>query len=271
MSKIKNIDVRAKLIVGLSISCFLIVFCLVDFQSIYLRNSQVDDVTIKYHKNDNNYFKTIDDFNIKEKSSFKDIYFTALNNHWSKVSFKCDKQYKKCINDFQKSIKDTDMMTALNDYVHPFRQYKTITYRIKKNTVQINIIYLYTDKEVDEMHKKIKELNLQDLEEINLYVNQNISYKLGSNSLMSLIKNRQGNCKAIADFVNVCLYDLGRYSYTISNNLHAWNVILENGERLHTDATWNIRGKNYYFKLTTSELAGLHEPEHQIPDIYDLF
>ena len=62
------------------------------------------------------------------KQDILNIFYTILNNGNETGTFYCPKEYKNCIDDVKNISKDKDLLTHLNNFLHPFKSFEKIKY-----------------------------------------------------------------------------------------------------------------------------------------------
>ena len=114
----------------------------------------------EYFKNDTYQFvKNTDDFIPLSKGDIKNIFYTIVNSGWKKFTFYCPSEYTECLNDVKDMSQNQDLLTHLNNYVHPFNGFsnvKTIISETREITVFID--YFYTEDEIKAINDKVDEI-----------------------------------------------------------------------------------------------------------------
>ena len=146
----------------------------------------------EYFKNDTYQFvKNTDNFIPLSKGDIKNIFYTIVNSGWKKFTFYCPSEYTECLNDVKDMSQNQDLLTHLNNYVHPFNGFsnvKTIISETREITVFID--YFYTEDEIKAINDKVDEI-----------------LKKQVNNSMSI----EDKIKAIHDYViNTTKYDVSR-------------------------------------------------------------
>lgn len=230
------------------------------------------------------------------KQDILNIFYTILNNGNESGTFYCPKEYKKCIEDVKSISKDKNLLTHLNNFLHPFKSFEKIKSDIyDTGEIQIKIDYIYSKEEINflntEIDKLIKELITSDLTEdydkikvIHDYIINNTKYDVSNNkdiksyNAYGALKNHLATCNGYTDLMSIFLTKLGYENFKIAttneNTGHVWNVVKINNEWLHLDLTWDdpvsSNGKDYlyhkYFLISTEDLitadANITSKEH---------
>lgn len=282
---------------------FIPLICLLGILLVLLNIDNITNQIIKLldHKNIN----TIENFNAYYKNStyqfvtnttnftpygkqdLLNIIYTIINSGTKNFTFYCPKEYQKCITDMNDISKDADLLTHLNNFIHPFNSFTSINTTISDNgEVLLKIKYLYTASEIDqinaEVDKIIASLNLKDKEDYDLlkvihdYIINNTKYDVENNkelksySAYGALFNKVATCNGYTDLTAIFLTKLGYDNYKIATTNktetnttgHVWNAVKINDEWLHLDLTWDdpvsSDGKDYlyhkYFLINTKEL-----------------
>lgn len=105
------------------------------------------------------------------------ILYTILNNGWDEFTFFCDSKYKSCVNDVNDLIADKNLISNLNNYVHPYNTYNKLFVSYNNfGKITISVEKIYTDEqiqmvetEVDRIIKAVIKPNMSDTEKIKAY------------------------------------------------------------------------------------------------------
>lgn len=234
---------------------------------IYYRNNiskDLDNITIDKNKyyNDNNYsyVENTDDFIIKDKEQLFKAFYTIVNSGTSSFTFYCDSSYNNCINDVVELNKNTDELSYINNFIHPFNQFNSINITYNKyGEVTLNINKTYSKEEIEYINKevdKIIESNIKDnmsnkekITTIHNYIIEQSNYATDEirtknpsgeyNKASYILKNKYGTCGAYADLMSVFLYKFKINNIKVSSKTHIWNLVNINEEWYHLDLTWD--------------------------------
>ena len=91
-----------------------------------------------YQKKDYIYVSNTTNFTPYGKQDLLNIFYTILNNGIDNYVFYCPKEYKNCIEDVKNISKDEDLLTHLNNFVHPYYSFSSISTDIS-DTGEINL------------------------------------------------------------------------------------------------------------------------------------
>ena len=237
-------------------------------------------------------FDYVDNYTLAEVKSRKDIIdsiYYLINSGESYSEKYCAKDYDNCYNDMSAISKDADLLSLLNNYVHPFNSFDNITFNFDDNIIEISIEHTYSAadiKEINEVVDKIISENIkpnmstkEKIKTIHDYIidktdydklkTENIkdtTYK--SNTAYGVLMQHYGICSGYSDAMAIFLNKLNIINYKISNDQHIWNLVYLDGEWLHLDLTWDdpISDKNItrdnYFLISTETLKKLDDNVH---------
>lgn len=240
----------------------------------------------------NNYTKT----EVNSKQDIIDSIYYLINSGVTYSKRYCGKDYKSCYEDMNAISENTDALSVLNNYVHPFNSFENITFNFDNNTIEIKIKHLYSDKDkevindaVDKIINKKITNNMSTKEKIKTihdYIinttdydtlkTENINDKTyRSNTAYGVLIEHYGICSGYSDAMALFLNKMNIINYKISNDQHVWNLVYLDGTWLHLDLTWDdpVSDKNItrdnYFLITTNTLKKLDDNVHYFSN--DLF
>lgn len=237
-----------------------------------------------YTKNGYDYVTNTKSFTPYGKQDLLNIFYTILNNGLETYTFYCPKEYQKCIEDIKNISGDENLLTHLNNFVHPYYSFSGISTDISDNgEINLKISYIYTKEEIDalnnEVDKLLSEVITNDLTEdydklkaIHDDIINKTKYDVNNNkesksyNAYGACFNHLATCNGYTDLMAIILTKMGYDNYKIATTNedtgHVWNAVKLNDEWLHLDLTWDdpvsSDGKNYlyhkYFLITTEEL-----------------
>lgn len=253
----------------------------------------------EYYKEDVYQFvHNTDDFKPLSKGDLKNIFYTIVNSGWKKFTFYCPSEYTECLNDVKEMSQNQDLLTHLNNYVHPFNGFsnvKTVISETREITVFID--YFYTEDEIKVINEKVNEIyekkitsdmNEEDkIKVIHDYIINNTKYDVERNNdgkspyhsytAYGPLLEGFATCNGYTDAMALFLIKMGipnfKVAMTPENNQnidgHVWNAVELNNEWYHLDLTWDdpvsSDGKDYlqhkYFLITTQELKEIDDGE----------
>jgi len=256
-----------------------------------------------YQKHDYIYVLNTNNFTPYGKQDLLNIFYTILNNGINNYVFYCPKEYTNCIEDVKNFSKDEDLLTHLNNFVHPYHSFSSISTDISDTgEINLKVDYIYTEEQISKINNEIniliKKLITNDITEdydkikvIHDYIINNTKYDLNNNiknqsyNAYGALFNHLATCNGYTDLMAIFLSYLGYDNYKIATTSettgHVWNAVKINNEWLHLDLTWDdpvsSDNKDYlyhkYFLINTEELitadSNITSKEHDFnPAIY---
>ncbi len=298
MNQKKGLSIGAKIII--TVAAFVITFvgvCTFFRNDIkFLLTSRT--VERKYGKiSTNSYFvednfKYIDNYEKAEVNSKEDIInsiYYLINSGATYTEKYCGKNYTECYNDMTDISNNSDTLSILNNYVHPYNSFESITFNFDNNVIEITIEHSYSEeqkKAINEQVDKIINENIKDnmstkqkIKTIHDYIINETNYDTlktknikdttyKSNTAYGVLIEHYGICSGYSDTMTIFLDKLNIINYKISNDQHIWNLVYLNGDWLHLDLTWDdpVSNKNItrdnYFLITTNTLKKLDDNVH---------
>ncbi len=257
---------------------------------------------ISYKNGDFEFVSNTKNFTPYGKQDILNIFYTILNNGNETGTFYCPKEYKNCIDDVKNISKDQDLLTHLNNFLHPYKSFEKIKSDIyDTGEIQIKIDYIYSKEEINylntEIDKLIKELitnskenkkeddkekTNEDYDKIKIihdYIISKTKYDVDNNkeiqsyNAYGALKNHLATCNGYTDLMAIFLSKMGYENFKIATTNettgHVWNVVKINEEWLHLDLTWDdpvsSDGKDYlYHKYFLINTEGLKKADENI-------
>lgn len=238
------------------------------------------------------HFDYVDSYEKAEVHSMEEIVnsiYYLINSGVTKSERYCAKEYKNCYSDMEAISSDTNMLSILNNYVHPFNSFDSIIFNFDDNIIKIEIKHTYTENEIKELNAKVdeilektvtNEMSTRDkIKAIHDYIINNTEYDTlktknindktyHSNTAYGVLIEGYGICSGYSDAMKLFLDKLNIINYKISNDQHIWNLVYLDGAWYHLDLTWDdpVSDKNItrdnYFLITTNTLKELNDDVH---------
>ena len=227
---------------------------------------------------------------VSNKEELLNYIYYVINTGSDYADGACTKEYTNCIVDLQNIADDEDTLTIINNFVHPFNSFRSISFTYtNKGDFSLSIEHVYSKEEIAELNyiidNKIKDLttstmtNKDKIKVIHDYIINNTEYdKLKSenindntyksNTAYGVLMQGYGICSGYADTMAIFLDKLGIKNYKISNDTHIWNLVFINGVWTHLDATWDDpisefnANRDTYFLISYDELIKLNDDTH---------
>lgn len=257
----------------------------------------VEDSNQYVSKQSFSFVKDVDDFSPKNKQDLMNILYTTINRGWKEFTFFCDNDYKRCKKDITTIAGDQELLSNINNYVHPFNSYKSIAIGVDyfgKITVKINPVY--TDFEINKINQKVDSIinkiitpgmdNRKKIKVIHDYIidhtkydqsketyqdaNGNVFYKNKTNTAYGPLFNGLSLCGGYTDLMGIFLTKINIPNFRISSDNHIWNAVYIDYSWKHLDLTWDdpivSTGENIityeFFLISTTQLKKLDQKQH---------
>lgn len=247
--------------------------------------------TNEYKKNDDFLFvQNTNNFVPLSYNDLLNIFYTITNSGFEKFTFYCPSEYEDCLNDIGTISNDPEILTYINNFVHPYNGFSNIQTVISESgEINVTVNYLYTNEEINEINKSVDQIynsiitpEMSDYDKIKTIhdyiinhskydVDRNTNKKSGYISYKAYGPLIQGyaTCSGYTDAMAIFLEKMNIKNYKIATELmqedvsgHVWNAVYIDNEWVHLDLTWDDPvsddGKDYlqhkYFLISTAEL-----------------
>lgn len=216
---------------------------------------------------DISFVKETDNFFPKNKQDILNIFYTSLNNGVDSFIYYCTEEYENCVQDSEALAKDDDILSSLNNFIHPYNSYSKLSLRMNTfGKMEILVQKKYTEEEIELVNKKVDEIYgglIRDemsvdekIKTIHDYIIQNSSYDqikadsiindmdtngspYKSESAYGVLLQGYGICVGFSDAMELFLIKMQIPSYKISTETHMWNLVYTNNKWKHLDLTWD--------------------------------
>lgn len=243
-------------------------------------------------------FNYVENYTKSEVSSRQDIinsiYYT-INSGTTYSEKYCSQGYTECYNDMMSISNDTDLLSLLNNYVHPYNSFDSITFNFDDNVIEITIKHTYSKEDKEKINTIVNEIikeNIKDnmstkdkIKTIHDYIINKTNYDTlktknindetyKSNTAYGVLLENYGICSGYSDAMAIFLNELNIINYKISNDQHIWNLVFLDGTWYHLDLTWDdpVSEKNItrdnYFLIKTDTLKKLDDNVHYFKNDY---
>lgn len=242
-----------------------------------------------YLDNDYTYLKNYTD-DVSNKEELLNYIYYVINTGSTYADGECTKEYTNCTKDLNEIANDEKKLSLINNFVHPFNSFKTISFTYNdQGHFSLIIEHIYTEEEITKINyivdNKIKELiidtmtNEEKVKIIHDYIIDNTTYDTlktenihddtyKSNTAYGVLIQGYGICSGYSDAISIFLNKLNIKNYKISNDTHIWNLVYLNGVWSHLDATWDDpiskfnENRDTYFLINYDELVSLDDNTH---------
>lgn len=235
------------------------------------------------------YVSNYEKIEVNSKEEIINSIYYLINSGISYSERYCGKEYTECYNDMSAISNDQTLLSLLNNFVHPYNSFDSITFNFDDDVIQISIKHTYNDSDIEVINKKVdniinKNINnsmstKEKIKTIHDYIINNTDYDTlksnnindttyRSNTAYGVLIDGFGICSGYSDAMAVFLDKLNIINYKISNDEHIWNLVYLDGEWLHLDLTWDdpISDKNVtrdnYFLIDTDTLEKFDDNSH---------
>ncbi len=254
-------------------------------------NVELGEKNEYYRDYDFLYVQNTTDFSPSSMQDILNIYYTVINAGKTEFSFYCPKEYTECLNDVQVLARSQDMLSDINNFVHPYNGFSHIETEFNslgKVSIRVNKSYSINDiseinAKIDELYPKLvdeKKSDVENIKTIHDYIITHTKYD-SDRSDKKIINYKSdiaygpliegyGICGGYTDVMELFLERMNIKSYKISSNQHVWNAVYINGSWKHLDLTWDdpvsIDGEEFledvYFLIDTNKLLKLERTQH---------
>ena len=256
----------------------------------------------------NEYTKTNDYLYVQRSSSYVplgyqdvlNIFYSIINNHWETFTFYCPSEYEECINDVTKLSESSDVLSNINNFVHPYNSFTNVKTSIDSNgEIIVKVSYLYTDDQINFINKEVDRIISENydssraidenIKAIHDYIINNTKYDIEyennkdklTYTAYGVLMHHLATCNGYTDLMAIILSKLNINNYKIAFNPdpeensegHVWNAVNINGKWLHLDLTWDDPvgdGRDYlyhkYFLVTTDEMKEADNGDVQVKE-----
>ncbi len=286
----------------------LIYFFREDINSFLYQKYILDEIKISdfnpneyYRKKDYEFVQITNDFEAKDKKHLLNIYYTIINSGAENFTFRCDIEYKECLDDVAEISKDQSVLSYINSFIHPFNGFSSVeTLYDNLGKVELIVNKAYTDEEISIIKNKMQTIintinNTSNNEKIIIknvhdYIINNTKYdkersdnniiKYKSDLAYGALIEGYALCGGYTDSMALFLDYYNIPNFKISSDNHIWNAVYLNGEWRHLDLTWDdpvtTSGRDLleynFFLIDDNELKTQDLTEHTYDiDIYKEF
>lgn len=243
-----------------------------------------------YFLEDNfDYVNNYEELEVNSKQDIIDSIYYLINSGSTYSERYCGKEYTECYNDMIAISNDDATLSLLNNFVHPYNSFDSITFNFDSNIIEISIKHTYSKEDIEAVNNKIDTIlkeninnNMSTKDKIKTlhdYIINNTNYDIlkskdiknntyKSNTAYGVLIQGYGICSGYSDTMAIFLNRLNIINYKVSNEDHIWNLVHLNDKWLHLDLTWddpvseqNITRDNY-FLITTKNLESLKDDNH---------
>lgn len=243
-----------------------------------------------------NYVSNYPNAMLNTKNDIIDSIYYTINSGNRNLERYCNKDYIACKDDLEDIVKDKDLVSKLNYFVHPYNTINSISFYSRGNYhLYISTEPVYSKEEMQAINKVVDKVindeitnsmsTREKIKAVHDYIIDNATYDTlkkenindstyKSETAYGVLIQGYGICSGYADAVSIFLNKLNIINYRIGNDSHVWNLVFIDGKWLHLDATWddpisdeNINRDNYFLidsKTLTSLADGTHNYDKKL-------
>ena len=238
------------------------------------------------------YISNTDNLYPQNKQDILNIYYTFINSGMDEITFYCKRDYIGCSNDVKEIIQNQEIVSNINNFVHPYNESSGNHLDIYKNYGKIVI---KNDKLYDNRMKYILEFDIDNIIEQNItknmtdrekikvihdYIINHTKYdkeyadkknsKYKANTAFGALEEGYAVCSGYADSMMLFLERFGIKNYKVASSDHVWNYVYLDNNWYHLDLTFDDpvtdTGEDIisydYFLITDRELEKLDKTNH---------
>ena len=239
----------------------------------------------EYSKKTNyEYVQITNDLTVNKKEEIKNIFYTILDSGVKSFSFYCDSEYKECDNDIKTFFNDKDILSNINNFVHPYNSFKNIRISVTNyGKITLDISHLYNQDEItiinDQIDTFIKE-NINDTMTTNDKIKVFHDYIINNTKFDTAIENSLDRLNSssytayglLIDHLAIC----GGYTDTMAiylNKLNIKNYRISTTEHVTWDDPFTSDGSDMlmydYYLISTSDMLNKDTTQHNFnQDVY---
>ena len=229
------------------------------------------------------YVQNMDKANVEDYQEVLNMFYTILNSGDDSYSFYCN--YEECLNDVKELISNENIVSTINNFVHPYNSFDSINIDITNSgKITVKNKKAYSDEEIEYIKTYIDSFineniteNISNYDKIKLFhdhIVNNTKYDKDnvedSYTAYNLLTTGIAICGGYSDIMSIYLNTIGIQNYKVTSENHIWNLVNLDGTWYHLDVTWDdpvaSDGNQYlihnFFLISTNELHNLDKVEH---------
>ena len=254
----------------------------------------------KYYREYNfNYVSNTNKFIPENKQDILNIYYTVINSGMNEFTFYCSNEYLTCQDDVSDIANDQNILSNINNFVHPYNSFKSIQTEISSSgEVNLEVSKVYDEKMIYLIDYEIEKIiskeitdkmnDKEKIKKIHNYIINNTKYdqdrsdnkitNYSSDNAYGVLTENYGVCGGYTDTMMLFLERFDIKSIRISSENHIWNYVYLDDEWFHLDLTWDdpISNDNKdilddtYFLINSDTLKEFESEEHYFDEsIYE--
>lgn len=270
------------------------------YNFIYTNNKVMESPNAYYKKYNYQFVQDTDSTVPHNKQDILNIIYSGLNRGLDIIEYYCsDKSYNECMDDSKNITSDQDLLSSINDYVHPFNSYTKLSIQTNNlGKVKIEVNKLYDENEINQINQKVDEvintidnnLPIKDkIKAIHDYIINNTVYDTAAKDITNIqnpiyksqkaygaLIEGKAICGGYSDAAAIFFDRLNIPNYKIASSNHVWNLVQIDNTWYHIDLTWDDpvvnTGENVlldtYFLISTDQLLSNDTTQHTFNKMY---
>ena len=258
-------------------------------KTIYDKEYVIAKANDYYLDSDFKYLQNYTD-DVSNKQELINYIYYVINTGSTYADGECTKEYTNCTKDLSEIAEDEETLSIMNNFVHPYNSFKTISFTYSENgKFSLIIEHIYSDEEITAINYVVEEklktiineemTNEEKIKSIHNYIIDNTKYDTlksknihddtyKSNTAYGVLIEGYGICSGYSDTIAIFLNELGINNYKISNDTHIWNLVYINDVWVHLDSTWDDpisefnANRDTYFLISYNDLVNLNDDTH---------
>ncbi len=215
----------------------------------------------EYTRNrDYKFVQITDDYVPSNYNEMVNVFYTIFDKGWDEFTFYCDDSYAACLTDLDDISKNQALLSAINNYVHPFNSYSEVKVVYDDyGVITVYVTHIYSKEDIKKINQKVDEImdenitsNMDDktkIKAIHDYIIDNARYDVvrkdngtssyDSTTINGVLFQGYGICSGYADTMAVFLDRMDIDNYKVSSDTHVWNAVYLDNKWYHLDLTWD--------------------------------
>ena len=111
------------------------------------------------------YVNNYDKAEIHSKKEIIDTIYYLINSGINYSERYCAKEYTECYQDMETISNDKNLLSLLNNYVHPFNSFDSIIFNFDNSIIEIEIKHTYSKEQINTLNKKIDKIIEENIED----------------------------------------------------------------------------------------------------------
>lgn len=211
---------------------------------------------------DYSFIQTTDNFVPQNRQDLLNIIYTFLDSGWEEFSFYCPEEYENCIPTIEEITGNKELLSTINNFVHPFNSYQKIFINIdSRNKITLINQKTYSQEQINIINQKVDYIisqlikpemtNYEKIKTLHDYIinttvydkvradDVNVNSGYLSHTAYGVLISGKGICGGYSDAMAILLNRLNLNNYKISSLNHVWNFIKLDTGWVHLDLTWD--------------------------------